>query len=289
MIRAGGHTMKNVSRFSVRLVAAMLLSLGFGSFALAAGEEGQAEPKYIDWSFSGIFGTYDEHQLQRGFQIFREVCSSCHSANLIAFRNLSEHGGPAYSEEQVKALAAEYRIMDPEAAEGERAAITADRWPAPFTSEREAREANGGALPPDFSVLAKARGMGKPFPGWLFNYFTAYQEGGADYVYNLLTNYHDEAPAGTEIPEGKYYNAFFHGNAIAMAPPLSDGAIAYEEPGVPQTVDQYAEDVSAFMMWMADPHMVSRKEAGFRALIFLILLSGLLYLTKRKLWANIAH
>lgn len=276
---------------AVRLtIAALVATLGFAGAALAQ-DHGTTtiEPQFENWSFGGVFGTYDQNQLQRGFQVFREVCSSCHAAHLISFRNLSEEGGPHYSEGQIKALAAEYTITDPDAPGGERTGVSSDRWPSPFASEQDARDANGGALPPDFSVLAKARGMHQPFPDWFFNYFTAYQEGGADYIHNLMINYHDEAPEGVEIPDGKYYNAFFAGNAISMPPPLSDGLVTYDDETVPMTVEQYSEDVAAFMMWMADPHLVSRKETGFRVLMFLFLFAGLMYLTKRKLWSNVPH
>lgn len=274
-------------KFTTNLVATAVLvfsiALG-GSAALAAEEGGHAELQ--SWSFGGLFGTYDEHQLQRGFQIFREVCANCHGANLIAFRNLSEHGGPGFSEEQVKALAATYMIADPDAEGGRRAGVAADRWPSPFDTEQDARDANGGALPPDFSVLAKARGIHQDFPFWAFNYFTAYQEGGADYIYNLLTNYH-EATEGVEVPPGQYYNAFM-GGTLAMAPPLEDGFVTYEGEGAPETLDQYSKDISAFMMWMADPHLAERKATGFRVLIILIVLAGLMYMVKRRIWAN-AH
>jgi ubiquinol-cytochrome c reductase cytochrome c1 subunit len=276
------------------IIAAVLVTLGLSAGASAA--EGGAEIAKQSWTFSGPFGTYDKNQLQRGFQIFREVCASCHGARLISFRNLQEPGGPEFSEEQIKALAAEYQIADPTAESGERPRVPADRWPNPFDSEQDARDANGGALPPDFSVLAKARGTTQPFPWWILNYFTAYQEGGADYVHALLTGYHEEVPAsapeGFELPEGKYYNDYFPGHAIGMAPPLADGLITYEEGesgAVPLTLEQYSTDVAAFMQWMADPHMVSRKEAGFRVMLFLILFAGLMWLVKRKLWRNVHH
>lgn len=271
------------------IIAAVLVTLGLSGGASAA-EAGAEIPKQ-SWTFSGPFGTYDTNQLQRGFQIFREVCSSCHGARLIAFRNLSEDGGPEFTEGQVRALAAEYQIADATAETGERPRVPADRWPNPFETEQDARDANGGALPPDLSVMAKARGTTQPFPWWILNYFTAYQEGGADYIYALLTGYH-EAPADVELPEGMYYNAAFPGHAIAMAPPLADGLITYEEGeggAVPLTLDQYSRDVAAYMQWMADPHMVSRKEAGFRVLLFLILFAGLMWMVKRKLWANVPH
>lgn len=262
----------------------------------AAEEGGHAAPaiEKQNWTFGGIFGTYDEHQLQRGFQIFREVCANCHGARLLAFRNLSEEGGPGFSEEQVKALAAEYQIADPTAEGGMRPGVPADNWPSPFPTEQDARDANGGAFPPDFSVLAKARGVTDAFPYWVFNYFTGYQEGGVDYIYNLLTGYQETAPEGVELAPGKYYNEVYPGHQISMAPPLMDGFIDYAEPeeggaAVPETTDQYARDVAAFMMWVAEPHLVSRKEAGFRVLLFLVLFAGLMWATKNRLWKGIEH
>jgi len=278
------------------IIAAVTAMVGLSTVSGQAAEAG-AHIERQNWSFAGIFGTYDEHQLQRGFQVFREVCASCHSANLLAFRNLSEPGGPGFSEEQVKALAAEYEVADETADGGRRPGIPADRWPAPFANDQEARDANGGSLPPDFSVLAKARGVTDPFPTWVFNYFTGYQEGGADYIHALLNGYHEEvpetAPEGFELAEGKYYNDYFPGHAIGMAPPLAEGSVSYV-PGedgveVPLTVEQYSTDVSAFMMWMAEPHLVSRKQTGFVVLLFLVLFAGLMYATKRKLWAGIEH
>lgn len=243
------------------------------------------------WSFAGIFGRYDQNQLRRGFLIFKEVCSSCHSADLLAFRNLSEPGGPAYTADQVKALAATYTIDDPSAPGGKRPGVASDRFPPPFATEQDARDANGGAHPPDWSVLAKARSIKRPFPTWLFDYFTTYQEGGPDYIHALLTGYHDEPPAGFVLPDGKHYNDYFPGHAIGMAPPLSDGLVTYT-PGpdgttVPETVEQYSHDVSAFMMWMAEPGLDARKEAGFRVILFLLLFAGLMWAVKRKIWSNV--
>ena len=184
-------------------------------------------------------------------------------------------------------------MVDPTAEGGVRAGVPADRWPSPFPSEQDARDANGGSLPPDFSVLAKARGLTDPFPFWIFNYFTGYSEGGVDYIHALLNGYHEEAPEGFELPEGKYYNDYFPGHAIGMAPPLSDGQITYEvaegQTEVPLTLEQYSTDVSAFMLWMADPGLVSRKETGFKVLLFLVLFAGLMWATKRRIWAGIEH
>lgn len=245
------------------------------------------------WSFGGIFGTYDKNQLQRGFQVYREVCSSCHSANLIAFRTLAQDGGPEFSEGQVKELAVQYDIADPTADGGSRKGVAADHFPPPFATEQDARDANGGALPPDFSVLAKARGVADAFPWWLTNYFTTYAEGGPDYIHALLNGYEANPPADFALPEGKYYNHVFPGHAIGMPPPLSDGLVAYVtaegQEEVPQTTDQYSKDVAAYMMWMAEPGLVARKETGFKVLLFLVLFAGLMYATKRKLWAGIEH
>jgi len=283
------------------ILSAVALLAGLAAPALA---QDHSSP-HIDkqsWSFAGIFGTYDQNQLQRGFQVFREVCSSCHSARLISFRNLAEEGGPAFSEEQVKALAAEYDISDASADGGTRKGVPADRWPSPFATEQDARDANGGALPPDFSVLAKARGVTDAFPFWIFNYFTGYSEGGPDYIHALLNGYHEEVPEsaphnadGTpfELADGKHYNDYFPGHAIGMAPPLADGQVTYEaaegETAVPMTLDQYSQDVAAYMMWMAEPHLAGRKQTGFVVLLFLVGFAALMYMTKRRIWQGIEH
>jgi len=270
------------------LLAAMLFT---GAQPAVAAES--VEIAKQPWSFAGVFGTFDKDQLQRGFQVFREVCSSCHSARLLAFRNLSEKGGPEYSEDQVKALAAEYEINDATAEGGKRPGVAADRWPSPFANDQEARDANGGALPPDFSVIANARGTTQPFPYWLLNYVTPYQEGGPDYIYALLTGYEETPPHGAEIPEGKYYNHVFPGNAIGMAPPLADDSVTYGtgENGetLAATLDQEARDVAAFLMWLSEPHLVARKETGLQVILFLILFAGLMYAVKQRLWAKIEH
>ena len=276
------------------LLGALAFGLALALSPVHAAESAHSVPeiKKEAWTFAGVFGTYDRNQLQRGFQVFKEVCASCHSARLLAFRNLAEPGGSEFSEAQVKALAATYEIADPTVSGGTRPGVAADRWPSPFANEEEARAANGGALPPDFSVIAKARGTSQPFPWWILNYFTAYAEGGPDYIHALLNGYEDTPPEGVEIPDGKYYNHYFPGHAIGMPPPLSDGAVTYEaaENGstVPETLDQYSRDVSAFLMWVAEPHLVARKEAGFGVMLFLIVFAGIMYMVKRRLWAN-AH
>ncbi|RWQ74330.1 MAG: cytochrome c1 [Mesorhizobium sp.] len=221
------------------------------------------EPKEMDWSFAGPFGTYDKAQLQRGLKVYKEVCAACHSMKLVAFRTLEDLG---YSEAQVKALAAEYTINDQAAA-----------------------AANGGAAPPDMSLLAKARGVERGFPRFVFDIFTQYAQGGPDYIHSLLTGYDEQPPAGMEIPEGTHYNPYFiAGVSLKMPNPLSDDQVTYDD-GSPQTVDQYSRDVSAFLMWAAEPHLEARKKTGFRVLVFLLLFGALVYLTKRKVWAGVAH
>lgn len=246
-------------------------------------------PKQEAWSFAGPFGTYDKAQLQRGLKIYKEVCAACHSMSLVPFRTLGELG---YSEAQVKAFAAEYTIQDGPNADGEmfeRPGVPSDYFPSPFPNTVAAAAANGGAAPPDMSLLAKARGATRGFPTFVFDIFTQYAEGGPDYIHSLLTGYDEQPPAGMEIAEGTHYNPYFlNGKSLAMAKPLSDGQVTYDD-GAPQTVDQYARDISAFLMWAAEPHMVARKQTGFSVIAFLILFGALVYLTKRKVWAGVAH
>ena len=277
------------------IVAAAFVALGLAAPAFAQ-EETIAKQS---WSFSGPFGTYDKNQLQRGFQVFKEVCSNCHSARLLAFRNLAEEGGPEFTEGQVKALAATYTIADPDATGGKRPGIPADRWPGPDQTKADL-EASFGVVPPDMSVLAKARSREDKFPFWILNYFTAYAEGGPDYIHALLEGYTEvpadaKNPDGTpfKLPDGKYYNTVFPGHVISMPPPLTDGQVQYA-PGadgksVPLTVDQYARDVSAYLMWMAEPHLDSSHSAGFEVIAFLLLFAGLMYFVKQRVWRTVEH
>ena len=265
--------------------------------AIAQEEHSEAEPTHFpihkpeeqSWSFAGPFGTYNKGQLQRGLKVYKEVCSACHSMNLVAFRTLE---GLGYSEAQVKALAAEYEVTDGPNADGEmftRPALPSDYFPSPFPNSIAAAVANNGAAPPDFSLIAKARGVERGFPLFVFDIFTQYAEGGPDYIHALLTGYDEEPPAGMEIAEGTYYNPYFiAGKSLAMAPPLSDGQVTYDD-GSPETVDQYARDVAAFLMWAAEPHLEARKQTGFSVMAFMVLFTGLVYLTKRKVWAGVAH
>ena len=247
------------------------------------------KPKQMDWSFAGPFGTFDKGQVQRGFKVYKEVCSACHSMNLVTFRTLE---GAGYNEAQIKALAAEYQVQDGPNAEGdmfERPGVPNDHFPAPFANPQAAAAANNGAAPPDFSLIAKARGVERGFPTFVFDIFTQYAENGPDYIHALLTGYDEQPPAGMEIAEGTHYNPYFiGGKSLAMAKPLSDDQVTYED-GTPQTVDQYARDVSAFLMFVAEPHLVDRKQTGFGVMTFLVLFAGLVYMTKRKVWSNIEH
>lgn len=271
-------------------VAAGLALIG-GTPATAAGVA--EHPPEMKWSFSGPFGTYDRAQLQRGFKVYREVCSSCHGLSRVAFRNLAEPGGPEFSEDQVKALAAEYQITDGPNDAGDmfdRPGIPSDRFPSPYPNEQAARASNGGAYPPDFSLLAKARTYTRGFPTFLFDIFTQYQEQGPDYLHAIVVGY-EEPPAGVSLQPGQYYNKYFPGHLIAMPKPISDGQVEFpkDENGkdvVPETVDQYARDVTAFMMWAAEPHLEARKAMGFKVIIFLLVLAVLLYFTKKKIWAG---
>lgn len=284
---------------SVRSVAlaACVATAAMSGTALAAGDGPSIDKQ--SWSFAGPFGRFDRAQLQRGFQIYKEVCASCHSMNLIAFRNLMDKGGPEYTEDQAKAIAAEYEVQDGPNEDGEmftRKAKLSDYFPAVYANPEEAKVANGGAVPPDFSLLAKARAAKRGFPNFVFDVFTMYQENGPDYIYALMTNYKD-APEGVTVGEGLYYNdKFLSGHAIAMPPQLSDDQIDYaqnqdDDPNndVPQTVQQYARDIAAFMYWAAEPKMEERKRIGFMSMLFLIIFATMLYLTKRKVWRNVEH
>lgn len=242
---------------------AALAAITTASPAVNAAEEGPALPE-VEWSFDGPFGTYDRHALQRGLQVYREVCSVCHSLNYVAFRNLADLG---YNEEEIKAIAAEYTVTDGPDDEGEmfdREGRPSDYFPAPFPNEKAAAAANGGAAPPDLSLMAKAR------------------MGGATYIYALLTGY-EEPPADFQ---GDNYNLYFPGHQIAMAPPLFEDGVAYAD-GTPATVDQMARDVSHFLMWTAEPKLENRKGMGIKVLIFLVVFTGVLYAAKRKVWSDV--
>ncbi|MCM2477472.1 cytochrome c1 [Rhizobium sp. CG5] len=286
---------------SIALIAALT---GFGA-ATAVAEEGHdlaeathhaaalghypiLKPHNLDWSFAGPFGKFDKAQLQRGLKVYKEVCSACHSMKLVPFRMLENLG---YSADQVKAFSAEYEVQDGPNADGEmytRKAVASDYFPSPFPNKEAAAAANGGAAPPDFSLIAKARGVERGFPLFIFDIFTQYQEGGPDYIYSLLTGY-VEPPEGVQVAEGTHFNPYFSGAAaLAMAQPISDDQVTYDD-GSPQTLDQYAKDVSAFLMWAAEPHLEDRKRTGFMVMVFLVIFSSLVYLTKKSVYSNKEH
>jgi len=248
------------------------------------------EPEPQSWTFAGPFGKFDEGQLQRGYQVYKEVCSTCHSMKLVAFRNLSQSGGPGFTDAQVKALAATFKIKDGPNDQGDmfdRPGRPSDHFPSPYANPQAAAAALGAA-PPDLSMIAKARGVERGPLLTVVDFFTQYQEGGPDYIHALLTGYQDPPP-GFKVPPGGHYNPYFNAAAVlAMPPPLTEGAVAYTD-GTPQTVDQYARDVSAFLMWAAEPHLVERKRMGLMAIIFLVVFAGLMLATKRKVWAGVAH
>ncbi len=267
-----------MNRFTTFGLAAAL-SLGLlGSGANAADDAHGKLPTRQSWSFAGPFGKFDQAQLQRGFQVFREVCSTCHAARYLNFRDLSEEGGPGFSEAQVKALAAEYDIQDGPDDRGEmfkRPGRPADRFPWNYPNP-EAAKATLGVVPPDLSLMAKARSYARGFPMILIDALAQYQEHGVDYVYALLNGYSDSKDAN--------HNDYFPGGKIGMAKPLADNRVDYTD-GSPKTTQQYAKDVSAFLMWLAEPKLEERKQTGFKAMVFLILFAGLMYLTKKKIWA----
>jgi ubiquinol-cytochrome c reductase cytochrome c1 subunit len=270
----------------------MLRTLGLVSIGLmfmvdaVAANEGQKDAKSISYSFEGPFGTFDKAQLQRGYKVYKEVCAACHSMNLVSFRNLSEHGGPGFTPEQVKALAASFTVKDGPNSEGEmfdRTALPSDHFVPPYANEAASRSANGGAYPPDLSLITKFR------PGW-FGTFNQLINGigGPQYVYSVLTGYEEPTEEiKKETPEGKYYNPYFaNGEYIGMPAPLTaDGQVTFDD-GAPNKVEDMARDVSAFLAWTAEPKMEERKSTGFMVLIYLAILSTLLYFVKQKVWRD---
>jgi cytochrome c1 len=257
--------------------AALLLALPTASLAeepsgAQANANHASEIAHQSWSFSPPFGSFDNAQLQRGFQVYRDVCSNCHSMRLLYYRSLGEPGGPEFSPKAVEVLASQVQVTDGPNEKGQmfqRPARPSDRFRSPFANEQLARLANNGALPPDLSVIAKAR------------------EGGPDYIYALLTGYRP-APQGFEVAPGMHYNAAFPGHQIAMPQPLSDGVVAYTD-GTKPTLDNYARDVSAYLMWAAEPKLEERHKVGARVMIFLIAFVVIMYLAKRAVWARLHH
>ncbi|WP_208436032.1 cytochrome c1 [Bartonella phoceensis] len=243
-------------------------------------------PKKQEWSFSGPFGIYDKAQLRRGLKVYKQVCSSCHGLKYVAFRDLKALG---YNQEQIKAFAGQYEVGDGPNREGKffkRAGVATDYFPPPFANEEEARFIHNGAYPPDLSLMARARAISLPFPAIISDILTHYNTAGSDYITALLTGY-QKVPESKKIADGYWYNPYFvASDSLTMAPPLRDGVVAYED-GTLETVEQYARDVSAFLMWAADPHMEIRKKTGFRVILFLIILGGLVYILKARIWCDL--
>lgn len=255
-----------------RNIALIMAALGvlfspamMANTANAAGDAPKAPEQ--DWSFNGMFGTYDRASLQRGLKVYQTVCAACHGMKHLAYRNLSALG---YEEGQIKNIASQYTVTDGPNDDGEmfdRPGLPSDHFVSPYPNNKAAAFANAGAIPPDLSLITKAR------------------LNGPDYVYALLTGY--MAPEhGEEVPEGKYWNKYFPGHVISMAAPLSADMISYED-GAPQTVEQYSKDVAHFLTWAADPYMEDRKKFGIRVILFLIVFAGIMYAYKRKLWAHL--
>lgn len=243
-------------------------------------------PKKQEWVFSGTFGIYDKAQLRRGLKVYKQVCSSCHGLKYVAFRDLKALG---YDQEQIKEFARQYEVSDGPNREGKlfkRAGVATDHFPSPFANEEEARFIFNGAYPPDLSLMARARAVSLPFPAVIFDVLTHYNTAGPDYITALLTGY-QKVPENIKIADGYWYNPYFiASNTLAMAPPLSNGIVSYEDE-VPETVEHYARDVSAFLMWAADPHMEIRKKTGFRVILFLIIFGGLVYILKICIWRGL--
>ncbi|MBL6642185.1 MAG: cytochrome c1 [PS1 clade bacterium] len=260
-------------RFGIKAgLAAAIMAVGLSAaVSTPANAAGDAKhPAEMNWQFDGLFGTYDRNALRRGFQVYKEVCASCHSLNQIAFRNLSQEGGPEFSEAEVKAIAKEYLVEDGPDDYGdmfERDALPRDKFPSPYPNENAARAANGGAYPPDLSLITKARG------------------GGADYIHALLSGY-EEAPEGVEMRAGLYYNPYMAGGKIAMPVPLLEELVEYSD-GTEATVEQMSMDVTHFLNWTAEPELEQRKRLGFMVLIYLTIFAGLMFFSMRKIWADL--
>lgn len=257
----------------VTTVAAVAALAGLTVTAIAS--TATKAPKEQVWSFTGIFGTYDRAELQRGFHVYKDVCSACHSMNLVAFRSLQDIG---FSEAEVKLIATDWlvQVRSGPDADGEvldedgefltRPPLPSDKIPAPFANDNAARAANGGALPPDLSLMAKAR------------------HHGPDYIFSLLTGYEENVPAGVELQPGMNYNPYFPGDQIAMAAPLFEDSVEYAD-GTPASVEQMSKDVSSFLMWAAEPGLEARHQLGYKVMFFLAFFTFLMYLSKQRTWA----
>ena len=252
-----------------KILSAIIFTFIISTKLFAAGDA--SKPMSVDWSFNGFFGKFDRAQLQRGFQVYKEVCASCHSMKYLSYRNLGEKGGPEFSEQEVKAIAASYQIKDGPNEQGEmfeRAGLPKDKFKSPYPNKNAARSVNGGAYPPDMSVLVKAR------------------SGGSNYIYSILMGYDDKPPSGMKIEDGVYYNKYMAGNKIRMSKPLNEGSVEYSD-GTKATVSQMSKDVTAFLTWTAEPHLEKRKRIGFKTIIYLLIFSVLVFLSMKKIWLRV--
>jgi len=250
-----------------RLIIVILSTLIFTKPLLSAET---IDPIKVNWSFKELTGKFDRASLQRGFQVYKEVCASCHSMEYLSYRNLGEPGGPEFTQEEVKAIAASVEIEDGPDSQGEmftRPGKPSDKFKSPYPNVEASTAANGGAYPPDMSVLVKAR------------------PGGADYMYSVLMGY-EEPPAGMKLDDGVYYNKYMIGQKIKMASPLADGIVEYSD-GTEATMDQMAKDVTTFLAWAAEPELEERHRIGFKVIIYLVLLTILVYLSMKKIWSRI--
>ncbi len=250
----------------IKLLATILITTFFFGKAYSSSKD----LLKIDWSFAGLTGKFERDSLQRGYQVYKEVCSSCHSMKYLSYRNLGQKGGPEFTLEEVKAIAASYDVEDGPNSEGEmyeRPGRPSDHFVNPYPNDNAAIAANGGAYPPDMSVLAKAR------------------TGGANYIYSILMGY-EEKPAGFVLDEGVYYNKYMDGNKIKMMSPLSDDLIEYTD-GTNATQAQMAKDVTTFLTWAAEPHLEARHRTGTKVIIYLIILATLVYFSMKKIWSRV--
>lgn len=237
--------------------------------APAFASSGAHHPKQEEWAFDGVTGKFDKPAVQRGMQVYKEVCSACHGLKRVAFRQLTDIG---FSEAEVKSLAASYDVQDGPNDDGEmftRPGRASDKFPSPYANDKAARAMQNGALPPDLSLIVKAR------------------EDGANYLYSLLTGYSD-APEGFELPEGGHYNKYFPGGVIKMPPPLADDQVTYQDE-TKATMEQMSHDVVSFLQWAAEPEMEARKRMGIKVVLFLAVMAGFFYVAKKRIWSNLEH
>ena len=251
----------------IKFLALLIITVPTSQSILIAAEI--HEPMRPYWSFEGPLGKFERASLQRGYQVYTEVCSGCHSMDLLSYRNLIQPGGPEFSEKQAKAMAAMFEVETGPDQDGEmfmRSAILSDKFVSPWENEQQARAANGGAYPPDLSVIVKAR------------------PNGADYIYSLLLGYKD-APEGTELDDGVYYNEYAKGMRIAMPQVLYEDGVEYTD-GTASTEEQMAHDVTTFLTWSAEPKLEERKRMGFKVIIYLLILAFLFYFTNKSIWKD---